>query len=128
MADQRNSSADPFTSWREWLSDSERQWNNFFNEVMGTEEFSQFVGRFTGAFLAMHKSMADTVGRCLGSMNLPTRDDVLNLGHRLAVIEDRLATLEASLRQSLKGLGPAGGSSEPPPRPPRTKRPAGGQS
>ena len=35
-------------AWRQWATQSERQWNEFFNQMMSTEEFSQSLGRTLG--------------------------------------------------------------------------------
>ncbi len=127
---QRNTGSDPFSSWREWLNESERQWNNFLNGVMGTDQFGQFLGQFTNLFMQMQKNLGETVERYLTSLNLPMRTDVLDLGHRLAAIEERLAAIEAATVRPSRENG-AGAVDEPPDlasRPPRTKKPAGEKS
>jgi hypothetical protein len=32
--------------WRNWLTDTEHQWNAFFNDVMGTDSFGRFLGGY----------------------------------------------------------------------------------
>ena len=59
---QRNTGSDPFSSWREWLNESERQWNNFLNGVMGTDQFGQFLGQFTNLFMQMPVSYTHLSG------------------------------------------------------------------
>jgi polyhydroxyalkanoic acid synthase PhaR subunit len=109
--------------WREWVAQSERQWNAFFNEVMGTEQYSQSMGRLMALSLDQQKSMSEAMGRYLGALNLPTRNDVFALGDRLAGIEKRLASIEERLERLVGGEAvPA--SAPSPPRPPRTKRPS----
>ena len=153
MADQTSTSPDPLAAWREWVSQSERQWNAFLNEAMATEAYGQSVGRFMEMYVAMQKSMADAMGRYVTALNLPARSDVLALGDRLGAIENRLAGIEQRLAQlsgpaqpqasraiqssgpaqpqasrAIQSSGPAPRAEEPavdPLRPPRTKRPPG---
>ncbi len=125
---QRNPGSDPFSSWREWLNESERQWNSFLNGVMGTDQFGRFLGQFTNLFMQMQKKLGETVERYLTSLNLPTRSDVLELGGRLTAIEERLAAIEAATVRSFGGKDGAGEAADSTPRPPRTKKPAGEKS
>jgi len=99
VADQTSTSPDPLAAWREWVSQSERQWNAFLNEAMATEAYGQSVGRFMEMYVAMQKSMADAMGRYVTALNLPARSDVLALGDRLGAIENRLAGIEQRLAQ-----------------------------
>lgn len=130
MTEQTSPARDPFAMWREWLSQSERQWNAFFNDVMGTEQFSQYQGRFTELYLAMQRNMSEAMGRYLTTLDMPTRSDVLGLGQRLSLVEDRLRTIEEGLTRLSRGAT----ADEPPtaappqtavaaPRPARTRKP-----
>lgn len=108
--------------WREWVSQSERQWNAFLNQVMGTDQYTQQMSRFMDSYLSMQKNFGEAMGRYLSTINVATRTDVLALGDRLAAIEDALRTLSAHGPES---RGTAVATSVPPiPRPPRTKKPA----
>ncbi len=109
-------------AWRQWAMQSERQWNDFFNQMMGTEEFSQNLGRNLDVFLHFQKTMNEAMGSFFTAMNVPTRTDVLALGDRLLAIENRLAALEAQVAMALANA-PAPGTNAASPRPKRTKRP-----
>lgn len=113
---------DPFAMWRDWLTQSERQWNGFLNDVMATDQFSEGMGRMMDMNLTMQKNLNEVMGRYFAALNVPTRTDVLSLGNRLTEIEERLASMEDALR----ALAPqtAGASTAPIAMPPRTKRPA----
>ncbi len=118
--------ADPFVMWRDWLGQSERQWNGFLNQMMSTDEFSQGMGKMMEVSLTMQKSMNDAMGRYFSAMNMPTRTDVLSLGNRLSEIEERLGGIESALRALAVASGAQnGGGGEQPAvaRPPRTKTP-----
>lgn len=92
MADQPN--LDPLAMWRDWVANSERQWNGFLNNAMATDEFSQSMGRMMDVYLNVQKQMNEVMGRVLQTVNLPTRDDILAVGERLSQIEDRLGRIE----------------------------------
>ena len=110
--------------WREWVSQSERQWNAFLNEAMTSQAYGQSMGRFMEMYVGMQKTLADTMGHYVTALNLPARSDVLALGDRLAAIEDRLAGIEIRLAR-LGGTGAPGPESAiDPARPPRTRKPA----
>ena len=125
MSTNETSAPDFSEAWRQWATQSERQWNEFFNQMMGTEEFSQSLGRNLDVFLHFQKTMNEAMGSFFTAMNVPTRTDVLALGDRMLAIENRLAALEAQLSAALANA-PAGGAASKPARPKRTKRPAGG--
>lgn len=110
-------------AWREWMTQSERQWNEFFNQMMGTEEFSQNMGRNLDVFLHFQKTMSEAMGPYLTAMNVPTRTDVLALGDRLMAIENQLAAIEAQLSM-IKGSMEQGASTNSSRKPKRTRRPA----
>jgi hypothetical protein len=120
VANQSN--PDPFTAWREWVNDSERQLNSFFNQLMGSDRYTQFLGRITDMQIGMQKSTNEALTRFFTSLNLPTRDDLITLNERLGTIEERLNAIETKL-----GIGSGAGTEVPDssasPRPPRTKRP-----
>ncbi len=116
---------DPLAMWREWVAQSERQWNGFLNNAMATDEFSQVMGRFMDVYLGMQKNMNDVMGRYLQMANVPTRSDVLSLGERITALEDRLIRIETLLTKAAaasvaKPQAPAGATA----RPPRTRKPA----
>jgi len=117
---------DPAAAWRAWLTQSEQQWNAFLNQVMGTDQYTQSMGRTMEAYAAIQKNMAEGMSRYLGALNMPTRTDILTLGDRLAMIEDRLAGIERMLAEAGASAAASDGASGAGLRPPRTKRPPSG--
>lgn len=120
--------ADPFEMWRDWMANSERQWNGFLNNAMATDQFTQSMGQFMDVYLNMQKSMNEVMGRYMSALNLPTRNDILALGERLSAIEDHLGTIESDLG-AMKSPAAAKATTTASPngdaaRPPRTKKPA----
>ncbi|MCY3569482.1 MAG: hypothetical protein OXH38_12695 [Chloroflexi bacterium] len=123
MPKTESTTPDPAAAWREWMTQSERQWNEFFNQMMGTEEFSQNMGRNLDVFLHFQKTMSEAMGPYLTAMNIPTRTDILALGDRLMAIENRMAAIEAQLTQ-IKGAVEQQSPAKTASKPRRTKRPA----
>ncbi len=115
---QQSPNPDFAAAWREWLSKSEGQWNSYLNQVMGTPEFSQNAGRSMDLYLHFQRTMNEAMGAWFTAINVPTRNDVLELGERLLDIEGRLAAIEAALSRVT-----APSIDAHPSRPPRTKRP-----
>lgn len=124
MAKTETSAPDPSAIWQDWMTQSERQWNEFFNQMMGTEEFSESMGRNLDVFLHFQKTMSEAMGPYLTAMNVPTRTDVLALGDRLLAMENRLAAIEAQLSTLQTSLEQGATSSKGNTKPRRTKRPA----
>lgn len=126
MAD-KTATADPFEMWRDWVANSERQWNSFLNNAMATDEFSQAMGRMMDVYLNMQKNMNEVMGRYLQLINVPTRNDILAIGERLSQIEERLDQIEDGLLRR-EAAQPATATAAPLAatltRPPRTKKPA----
>jgi polyhydroxyalkanoic acid synthase PhaR subunit len=123
VADQKSPAVDPFTAWREWLGQAERQLNSFFNDVMGREQYTRAMGQFNTFSVNMQQSMTETMGRYLNSLNLPNREDFAVIAQRLTSIEERLGTIEGK-----QGNETAAGTADRvaiagTPRPPRTKKP-----
>ena len=116
--------ADPFGMWRDWMANSERQWNGFLNDAMATDEFSQTMGRMMDGYLNLQKNMNEVMGRYLQLINVPTRNDILGIGERLSQIEERLDRIESGISQAVRAqTGSTGTPASKPARPPRTKRP-----
>jgi polyhydroxyalkanoic acid synthase PhaR subunit len=126
VADPASPIPDPAAAWRSWISQSEQQWNALLNQAMGSDQYSQWMGRMMETYVMMQKNMAESMSRYLGALNMPTRTDILTLGDRLAMIEDRLAGIERMLTAAGTSAAPADGATAAAMRPPRTKQPASG--
>lgn len=124
MADSTTQLPDPMAMWRDWVATSERQWNQFLNSAMATDEFSQAMGRFMDVYLGMQKNMNEVMGKYLQAANLPTRDDVLGLGERLTALEERLIRMETMIAALAAANAPAAAETPEKARPPRTRKPA----
>ena len=111
----------PLDLWRQFITDSERQWNGFFKDVLGTDGFSSAMNTWVEASLSVQRMVADQLERYYTTFNIPTHNDLMALGERMKAIEDTLSRLESSLVSA----GPSAVSRTiVRPKPPRTKRPA----
>lgn len=110
--------------WRNWLTETERQWNVFFNDVMGTDSFGRFLGGYMEMYGTLQRLVAHNMERSLSTLNVPTRSDIVDLSERLSSVEERLASIESSLRALAEAVGhPARPAAVTELRPRRTRRP-----
>jgi hypothetical protein len=85
------------------------------------------MGRYMQEALHTHRMFSESMAQYLANLNLPSRQDVLDIGDRLGQVEDALASVQVELRElrmrMAQGIAPAAqqpGSVKPA----RTKRPA----
>jgi hypothetical protein len=115
--------ADAAQLWRAWLSETERQLNGFFGEVLGTEEFARLSGNFVDGYAVVQRSLNQSMERYLNTFNLPTHSDIIELGERLNNIEERISSLESTIRNIVDASGIQTTAQVTPLRPRRTRRP-----
>lgn len=127
MADGNGRSQAPNTDmaelWRGWLTETERQLNGFFNEVMGTDAFSRVAGNYMDGYAVVQRALNQGMERYLNTFNLPTHSDIVELGERLSTIEDRLNTIERNIRTIADKAGIQSEASVTQLRPKRTRKP-----
>ena len=110
----------PLDLWRQFLTDSERQWNGFFKDVLGTDTFSNAMNAWVETSLTIQRMVADNLERYYTAFNIPTHNDLVALGERMKAIEETLARLETAMLAA----APEGSLHLPPrPKPRRTKQP-----
>jgi len=54
--------------WRNWLTETERQWNAFFNDVMGTDSFGRFLGGYMEIYGTFQRLVAQNLERSLSTL------------------------------------------------------------
>ncbi|HLB23749.1 MAG TPA: hypothetical protein VJP07_06620 [Dehalococcoidia bacterium] len=120
----------PLDMWRQFITDSERQWNAFFKDVLGTDGFSSAMNTWVEASLTVQRMVADQLERYYAAFNIPTHNDLVALGERMKAIEETLARLEtqiaaAPVRARASTRASKTATIKPPVRqkPRRTKRP-----
>jgi len=122
--------------WREWLTQSERQFNALFNQGMNTDAFARSFGGYIEMNAAFQRMIAEGMQRYLSFINMPSRQDVLAIAETLRSLEERLTRIEELLSAEAAtpevGAAPNGASfvgdgpfAQPRPydEPPRTRRP-----
>lgn len=115
--------AEAMELWRNWLTETERQWNSFFSEVMGRDSFGRVAGSYMEAYSVVQRALNQGMERYLNTFNLPTHSDIVELGERLHNIEERLATLESNLNSLASAAGIATSAPVTQLRPRRTRKP-----
>ncbi len=127
MSDQapQQPSQDVMGIWREWLTQTERQFNAFFNQSMNTEPFARSMGGYTEMTAAYQRMVTEGMQRYLTFMNMPSRTDVISLGETLRTIEDRLGRIEETLQIAAEAVEMSDDRFVPRREPVRTRRPPG---
>jgi hypothetical protein len=117
-------SENPLDTWRQFITDSERQWNGFFKEVLGTDTFSGAMNTWVEASLTVQRMVADNLERYYTAFNIPSHGDLVALAERLKAVEETLARIETAVTKTpRKAAAARRGKAAPAARPPRTKRP-----
>ncbi len=96
-----NPPPDPFAMWREWVTQSEHQMNQVFNQMMGTEEFARASGSWVEAMTMFQQTMNENAQRYFQMAGVPTRTDVSELAERLTAVEERLQRIETLLAEAV---------------------------
>jgi hypothetical protein len=106
-------------SFRELVTQWERNFDAFANQFMGTENFSRGMNQAQDAQLAFRKMIQDFMGRSLENVNMPSREDLVRVAESVQNIDRRLARIEDMLSSMLSN------ASLPPEHngPPRTRKP-----
>ena len=117
MADAR----DPGDMFREMLGHWERTSNEIVGKMLQSSEFSRGMNNATTLSLKLQQTMHEQMTRFLAAANMPSREEVANLGAGLRALDERLARIEALLAAAT-GSGPTPARTTP--RPPRTRKPA----
>lgn len=119
-----NNRPDVVQMWRSWLTETERQWNAFFNDVMDTDAFGRVLGGYMEVYGTLQRLVAHNMERSLSNLNVPTRSDIVDLSERLSSVEERLTSIESSLRALAEAVGhPSQPAAVTQLRPRRTRRP-----
>ena len=116
------SSLDPFSIWRDLVSEVEKNTNRLVTEATKSDEFNQGMGKAMTASLFAKKASDELAMRYLTAMNMPSRGDIEALGERLLAIEDRLIAMSAAIEQ-FSGVRVSTGAALPIAAPKRTRKP-----
>ena len=94
MANDPNPMAQSFSAMvTEW----ERNFDAFANQVMGTEAYSQAMNEMQKAQLTYQKNMTEAMAQHLSNLNMPSREDLLQLSEAVRQLDRRLERIEDKL-------------------------------
>jgi len=80
-------------AWVKSATDAERRWNEYFNQVMGTDQFAQSMQRSMETYTAMQANFMRGMEQYLRSLSIPTQSDLAKLAERITLLERRLDAL-----------------------------------
>jgi polyhydroxyalkanoate synthesis regulator phasin len=112
MTNQGNQLPSPdelIETWRKVAADAEQRWNDYFNQLMGTEAFGQIMARSIDSYIAMQSTLARGMEQYLRALNIPSRTDVVQLAERVAMLEHKIDAIAAALGAT-DAAEPAGNS------------------
>lgn len=109
---------DPMDLWRDALTQWEGGANATATKQMGSEEFAQALHAMAGVSTGIQQAVGQANGALLKELNLPSRNDLIDIGARLQRIEEAIE----QLTQRLGGVAPAPAAA-PRTMPPRTRKP-----
>ncbi len=113
---------DPGEAFREWVTQWERNFDKFSNQLMGTDEFSRMLNQMQNLQLEFQRNFGELMAKQLASLNMPSREEVLKISEDLQRLDRRIERIESSLR-TLAQNSEASGSSATKKRPARTRKP-----
>lgn len=129
MSDQTDKAQQPppdmMQLWRDWLTQTDRQFTALFSQMTGSDAFSRGMGTNMEVSLAFQKMLADGMERYLKLINMPSRNDVIGLGETLRAMETRLANIEEMFRIAAETDSGRDDREAAASEPRRTRRPAG---
>jgi len=119
----------PDESYREMVTQWERNFDSFANQFMGTESFSRGMNQAQDAQLALRRTFQEFMGKSLENMNMPSREDLVKVAESVQSVDRRLARIEDMLSMMLSNASPSpppGASRKGPPRTKQPPKPVGG--
>jgi hypothetical protein len=112
-------SPDLLKQWKKFLDDWIEAWTKALEQVMGTEEFAQAMGKTLDQFLAIQRRAREGMERSnkatLDTLGLPSKAQVVGVARQLMDLEDRIETIDdkldaiASRQASPQGPSKSGG-------------------
>lgn len=112
---------DPMKAWREWFTQSERDWSEGLTRLMKDDATARALGQEIHAALYAGQMVKEGMAGSMAMMNMPTQDQLVALSERLGSLEDAVARVEANLVQLRHSLDapatpkPTRGRKLPPP-------------
>jgi hypothetical protein len=118
MADEKPK--DPAQMFQEWVTQWERATDSFSNRLMGNDEFSKYINQMQSTQMEFQKGFAELMAGQLANMNMPSREDVLQISEDIQALDRRIARIETSLHKLTQTADTPAGQSKK--KTPRTKK------
>lgn len=93
---------DPYSVWQDYYKTVEKFWGPSVNEKIGTEEFSEWMGKVLEGNLLFKQMTNKTTKQYLEQMNLPSREDLSNLSSLIVNLDTKVDDLEEKLEENLE--------------------------
>ncbi|MCY4266249.1 MAG: hypothetical protein OXE78_15580 [Gammaproteobacteria bacterium] len=112
---------DPVQLMRDWFIQSEKMWSDAMTEFMADERVANSSGRFMQEALHTQRMFSESMGQYLSNLNIPSRNDFLDLKDRMSQIDETLNAVLIELRDLRKQAGTESTAS-PRKKPARTRK------
>lgn len=103
--------AEAMAQWKKLMDDSVERWSKLLADTMTTEAFAAAMGRSLEQWLnavgPLRKNLHTASEEALGSLNLPSRQQVTRLAASVVAVEERVEALEdrlESMEEHLKAV------------------------
>lgn len=93
---------DPFAMWQDYYKNVQNYWGPSINEKVGTEEFSEWMGKVLEGNLLFRNMTDKNTKQFLEQMNLPTREDLANVSSLIINLDQKIDDMEEQLEESLE--------------------------
>lgn len=94
-------SMDPLATWREMRDSYLDTWSKAMIGVVNTDAYAKSTGAMLNGMLTvaapMRDMMRDAMVQTLGTLNMPSRGEIVSLAGRLTQVEMRLDDMDAKL-------------------------------
>lgn len=98
---------DPFSIWQDSYKNIQNYWGPSINEKIGTEEFSEWMGKVLEGNLLFKQMTDKNTKQFLEGMNLPSREDLSGLSSLIINLDTKMDNLEERFEENLeKQLSP----------------------
>lgn len=93
---------DPFAMWQDYYKNVQNYWGPSINEKVGTEEFSEWMGKVLEGNLLFRNMTDKNTKQFLEQMNLPTREDLASLSSLIINLDQKIDDMEEQLEESVE--------------------------
>lgn len=95
---------DPFVLWQDYYKNVQNYWGPSINEKVGTEEFSEWMGKVLEGNLLFRQMTDKNTKQYLEQMNLPSREDLSNLSSLIINLDKKVDDMEEQLEETIENL------------------------